>query len=328
MRSSTTDPCGRLSATTGGQDDAGRSLWRDAASRLRRHRAAMWSCGFLAAVVLVCFVLPWFPVIPDPAVQDLPGKNAFPSADHWLGTDHLGRDLLARVLHGGRISILVGLVTTLVSLTIGVCVGAVAGYAGGRTDAILMRVVDVLYSLPFLIIVILFSALAKGYTEKLTDAVAALTGWNRDAVAPFTGLLPLFIAIGALSWLNISRIVRASVQDLASREFVEAARSLGLPHHRILFHHILPNAVGPIVVYATLTIPGVMLFEATLSFLGMGVQPPYSSWGVLIKDGADRMLSNPLLLVFPSILFVFTLLSLNFLGDGLRDALDPKSARD
>lgn len=328
MTRSFSDPCVSDAAACGAADDGGRSLWSDAASRLRRNRAAMWSCAFLAVVVLLCFIVPFFPVIQDPAVQDLSGRNAPPSAGHWMGTDHLGRDLLARVLHGGRISILVGLVTTLVSLTIGVCIGAVAGYAGGRIDALLMRVVDVLYSLPFLIIVILFSALAKSHTERLTDGITALTGWNRDAVAPFTGLLPLFVAIGALSWLNLSRIVRASVQDLAGREFVEAARSLGLPHRRILFHHILPNAVGPIVVYATLTIPGVMLFEATLSFLGMGVQPPYSSWGVLIKDGADRMLSNPLLLVFPSILFVLTLLSLNFLGDGLRDALDPKSSRD
>ncbi|MBM3862822.1 MAG: ABC transporter permease [Verrucomicrobia bacterium] len=322
------DPSVSGAARSGVADDGGRSLWSDAVSRLRRNRAAMWSCTFLTIVVLLCFIVPFFPIIQDPAVQDLSGRNASPSAGHWMGTDHLGRDLLARVLHGGRISILVGLVTTLVSLTIGVCIGAVAGYAGGRIDALLMRVVDVLYSLPFLIIVILFSALAKSHTERLTDGITALTGWNRDAVAPFTGLLPLFVAIGALSWLNLSRIVRASVQDLAGREFVEAARSLGLPHHRILFHHILPNAVGPIVVYATLTIPGVMLFEATLSFLGMGVQPPYSSWGVLIKDGADRMLSNSLLLVFPSILFVLTLLSLNFLGDGLRDALDPKSSRD
>jgi len=310
------------------EQEAGHSLWSDAWIRLRRNRAAMCGCAFLAFVILLCFIVPFFPALPDPAVQSLPDKNSGPSPGHWLGTDHLGRDLLSRILHGGRISILVGLITTMVSLTIGVTVGAVAGYAGGKTDTFLMRAVDILYSLPFLIIVILFSAIAKGYTNALTDWLSHLTGWHHDAIAPFTSLIPLFVAIGALSWLNISRIVRASVQDIAGREFVEAARSLGLPHRRILLRHIIPNAIGPIVVYATLTIPSVMLFEATLSFLGLGVQPPYSSWGILIKDGADRMLSNPLLLIFPSIFFILTLLSLNFLGDGLRDALDPKSSKD
>ncbi|MCU0778162.1 MAG: ABC transporter permease [Akkermansiaceae bacterium] len=308
--------------------DAGHSLWSDAWLRLRHNRAAMCGCAVLGLIILMCFIVPFLPALPDPAQQDLPGKNSTPSWSHWMGTDHLGRDLFSRILHGGRISILVGLITTMVSLTIGVAVGAVAGYLGGKVDAFLMRTVDILYSLPFLIIVILFSALAKGYTSDLTDWLVGLTGFNRDAIAPFTGLIPLFVAIGALSWLSISRIVRASVQDIAGREFVEAAKSLGLSHRRILMRHIIPNAIGPIVVYATLTIPSVMLFEATLSFLGMGVQPPYSSWGILIKDGADRMLSNPLLLIFPSIFFILTLLSLNFLGDGLRDALDPKSSKD
>jgi oligopeptide transport system permease protein len=308
--------------------DSGHSLWSDAWIRLRHNRAAMSGLAFLAFIILLCFIVPFFPFLPDPAVQSLPNKNAGASWSHWMGTDHLGRDLFSRILHGGRISILVGLITTLVSLTIGVTIGAVAGYIGGKLDAFLMRSVDVLYSLPFLIIVILFSALAKGYTNDFTDWVVELTGLRRDAIAPFTSLIPLFVAIGALSWLNISRIVRASVQDIARREFVEAAKSLGLSHRRILLRHIIPNAIGPIVVYATLTIPGVMLFEATLSFLGMGVQPPYSSWGILIKDGADRMLSNPALLIYPSIFFILTLLSLNFLGDGLRDALDPKSAKD
>ena len=308
--------------------DAGHSLWSDAWLRLRRNRAAM--CGFacLGFIILLCFIVPFFPVLPDPAAQSLPDKNSMPSWSHWMGTDHLGRDLFSRILHGGRISILVGLITTMVSLTIGVAVGSIAGYVGGKVDAFLMRTVDILYSLPFLIIVILFSQLAKGYTNDFTDWLVDLTGLNRDAIAPFTSLIPLFVAIGALSWLSISRIVRASVQDIAGREFVEAAKSLGLTHRRILLRHIIPNAIGPIVVYATLTIPSVMLFEATLSFLGMGVQPPYSSWGILIKDGADRMLSNPLLLVFPSVFFILTLLSLNFLGDGLRDALDPKSSKD
>lgn len=310
------------------EPEAGHSLWSDAWMRLRHNRAAMCGSAFLGFIILLCFIIPFFPALPDPAIQNLPDKNSTPTWSHWMGTDHLGRDLFSRILHGGRISILVGLITTMVSLTIGVAVGAVAGYIGGKVDAFLMRTVDILYSLPFLIIVILFSALAKGYTNAFTDWLVELTGLNRDAIAPFTGLIPLFVAIGALSWLSISRIVRASVQDIASREFIEAAKSLGLSHRRILLRHIIPNAIGPIVVYATLTIPSVMLFEATLSFLGMGVQPPYSSWGILIKDGADRMLSNPLLLIFPSIFFILTLLSLNFLGDGLRDALDVRGSGD
>ncbi|MGA0845701.1 MAG: ABC transporter permease [Luteolibacter sp.] len=321
-------PADSIQDSPADSSSGGSSLWSDAWRRLRQNRAAMCGLGFLAFVIVMCFLVPWLPFLPDPASQDLPRKNSLPDASHWLGTDHLGRDLFSRILHGGQISILVGLITTLVSLTIGVSVGALAGYLGGRVDVILMRVVDILYSLPFLVVVILFSALAKGYTSDLTDWITSVSGLKHDVVAPFTGLIPLFVAIGALSWLNISRIVRASVQDISSREYVEAARSLGLPHHRILLRHIVPNAIGPIVVYATLTIPSVMLFEATLSFLGLGVQPPYSSWGILIKDGADRMLSNPLQLIFPSILFIFTLLSLNFLGDGLRDALDPKSAGD
>ncbi|MGA0900540.1 MAG: ABC transporter permease [Luteolibacter sp.] len=310
------------------QAEAGHSLWQDAWYRLRHNRAAMVSCVILTAIFVLCFIVPIFPLIDDPAAIELSEKNKGPSASHWMGQDQLGRDLLARILHGGRISILVGLITTAVSLTIGVAVGSIAGYASGRIDALLMRTVDVLYSLPFLIIVILFSAVARGQTDALTAWLADNTPLQYDAIAPFTGLLPLFIAIGALSWLNISRIVRASVQNISNQQYVEAARSLGLSHTRILLRHIIPNAIGPIVVYATLTIPSVMLFEATLSFLGIGVQPPHSSWGILIKDGAERLLSNPLLLLFPSTFFTLTLLSLNFLGDGLRDALDPKSSKD
>lgn len=307
---------------------AGNSLWKDAWQRLRRNHAAMAGCAILTIIIFLCFVVPFLPFVADPTAQELANKNNPPSTSNWMGYDQLGRDLFARVLHGGRISILVGLITTTVSLTIGVAVGAIAGYAGGRTDAFLMRTVDVLYSLPFLIIVIIFSKVAEGYTDEFTEWLIDVTGLEYDSIAPFTGLIPLFIAIGALSWLNISRIVRASVQNISSQEYVEAARSLGLSHFRILTRHIIPNAIGPIVVYATLTIPSVMLFEATLSFLGLGVQPPHSSWGILIKDGAERLLSNPLLLIFPSIPFILTLLSLNFLGDGLRDALDPKSSKD
>jgi oligopeptide transport system permease protein len=319
--------------------DPGSSLWQDAAHRLFRNRAAMVSVVALFLIIAVCLILPAIPgLIQDPDLQNLPAKNLGPSEAHWFGTDHLGRDILSRVLSGGRISIAVGLITTLVSVTIGVCWGALSGYAGGKTDAVMMRIVDILYALPFLIVVILLGKTLEPLTTELTTLVV---GWINPAgsdsaainkttawVEPITTLVPLFIAIGTLSWLTVSRIVRAQVQSVARQDFVEAARSLGLGHFRILFRHILPNTLGPIIVYTTLTIPGVMLLEATLSFLGLGVKPPYSSWGILIDEGANRMLSNPWLLFFPTLFFATTLFALNFLGDGLRDALDPKSAKD
>jgi len=315
------------------------SLWKDAVLRLQKNRAAMVSLVLLALIVSACLILPAIPgLLQDPNALNLPNKNQPPSGSHWFGTDHLGRDILARVLGGGRISIAVGLITTFVAVTIGVMWGAISGYVGGRTDAVMMRAVDVLYALPFLIIVILLGKTLEPITGGLTDffvtlfagAGAATEQLNqtRAWVEPITTLVPLFVAIGALSWLTVSRIVRAQVQGVAKQEFVEAARSLGLGHMRILFRHILPNTLGPIIVYTTLTIPGVMLFEATLSFLGLGVKPPYSSWGILIDEGANRMLSNFWLLFFPTLFFSTTLFSLNFLGDGLRDALDPKSAKD
>ncbi len=315
------------------------SLWKDAVHRLSRNRAAMASVIALAIIVFACIILPAIPrLVINPDLQNLPKKNLGPCSGHWFGTDHLGRDILSRVLSGGRISIAVGLITTLVSVTIGVCWGALSGYAGGWLDSLMMRIVDILYALPFLIVVILLGKTLEPVTGALTTRVV---GWITSAdsssadinktiawVEPITTLVPLFIAIGALSWLTVSRIVRAQVQSVAKLEFIEAARSLGLGHFRILFRHILPNTLGPIIVYTTLTIPGVMLLEATLSFLGLGVKPPYSSWGILIDEGANRMLSNPWLLFFPTLFFATTLFALNFLGDGLRDALDPKSAKD
>lgn len=315
------------------------SLWNDAFLRLRRNRAAMVSLVALALIIFACIVLPAIPnLLQDPNLQNLPKKNMAPSWEHKFGTDHLGRDILSRVLTGGRISIAVGLITTLVSVTVGVCWGAVSGYAGGKIDAFMMRAVDVLYALPFLIIVILLGRVLEPITGELTEtlvdwfnadgAATAELNKTRAWVEPITTLVPLFIAIGTLSWLTISRIVRAQVQSVSKQEFVEAARSLGLGPVRILFRHILPNTLGPIIVYTTLTIPSVMLLEATLSFLGMGVRPPYASWGILIDEGANRMLANGWLLFFPTLFFATTLFALNFLGDGLRDALDPKSAKD
>lgn len=319
--------------------EKGTSLWHDAALRLKKNHAAMAGVVVLAIIFLACLVLPSIPdLLQDPNAQSLALKNRPPSSEHWFGTDHLGRDIFSRVLYGGRISIAVGIITTAVSVTIGVCWGALAGYTGGRTDDALMRVVDILYALPFLIIVILLGKAIEPWTVDLThwavdlfagkEATVSRQNETRTWVEPITTLVPLFIAIGALSWLTVSRIVRAQVQNVAKQDFIEAARSLGLGHARILFRHILPNALGPIIVYTTLTIPGIMLFEATLSFLGLGVKPPNSSWGILIEEGANRMASNPWLLFFPSLFFASTLFALNFLGDGLRDALDPKSSKD
>jgi oligopeptide transport system permease protein len=318
--------------------DKGTSLWKDAWLRLSHNRAAIAGLVVLLVIGLACLILPMVPdFLQDPNRQNLSLKNLPPGEEHWFGTDQLGRDLFSRAIFGGRISILVGLITTFVAVTIGVVWGALAGYLGGRTDALMMRIVDILYALPFLVIVILLSVTLQPWTGKLTEwAVQTVAGKDasqlrignvRTWVEPITTLVPLFLAIGALSWLTVSRIVRAQVQSVGSMDFVEAARSLGLGHGRILFRHILPNTLGPIIVYTTLTIPGVMLFEATLSFLGLGVKPPNSSWGVLIQEGANAMFANPWPLVFPSVLFSLTLFSLNFLGDGLRDALDPKSAK-
>lgn len=294
--------------------EKGSSLGRDAWLRLKKNYLAMASLWFFVAIVAVCYVLPLFPFVPDPNIThpDLQSQPAFTSATsmeghdvfYLLGSDHLGRDIFARILHGGRVSLFVGFLATAVSLTIGVIYGAVSGYTGGRVDAVMMRFVDILYALPFMIIVIILT-----------------TYFGNN-------LWLLFVCIGAVEWLTMSRIVRGQVISLKNQEFVEAARSLGLSRWRIIFRHLIPNTVGPVIVYTTLTVPAVMRLEAILSFLGLGVQPPNASWGSLIKEGADRMASDPGLLVYPAIVFGLTLFSLNFLGDGLRDALDPKSSKD
>lgn len=292
-----------LAATLPSTEDRGASLGRDAWLRLRKNKLAVFGMITLAVVTVVCVAGPWF-IRYGYEDQNLDLGAVGPNASHWLGTDTLGRDLLVRMLYGGRVSLGVGLCATLVALTIGVTYGAVAGFFGGKRDAFLMRVVDIMYSLPFAIFVIL---------------LMVFFGQN---------IVLMFVAIGAVEWLTMARIVRSQVMALKKMEFIEAARSMGFGRRRIIFRHILPNMLGPIIVYATLTIPSVMLLEAFLSFLGLGVQPPMSSWGLLIKDGAEKMEEYPWLLIYPGVLFSLTLFSLNFLGDGLRDALDVRSSKD
>lgn len=304
------------------------SLWKDAWHRLARNRPALVSLAVLVFILAACFIGPFLPFVKEPTAINLANPVAEPSAAHWFGTDQLGRDLFSRVLYGGQVSLLVGIVATAVAVFIGVIYGSVSGYVGGMVDSVMMRFVDILFALPFLVLVILFALVVDEPSSEFTNWIIDTTGWPRDRVAPITTLIPLFIAIGAIGWLTIARIVRAQVLSVKSLEFVEAAISLGLSQSRILFRHILPNVIGPIIIYTTLAVPGIMLLESVLSFLGLGVKPPNSSWGILIKEGADRMEITPYLLLFPSVFFASTLFALNFLGDGLRDALDPKSSKD
>ena len=278
----------------------GRSLWDDARRRLLRNKAAVTGMIVLGVLVVLALLGPALAPFPYDQVnkQDVwvgPGVNG-----HLLGTDALGRDLLARLFMGLRVSLAIGLVATLVSLVIGVAWGAVAGYVGGRVDEAMMRMVDVLYSLPFIFFVILLM------------------------VTFGSNILLIFVAIGAVEWLTMSRIVRGQTLTLKHKEFVEAARAAGLGQGAIIARHIVPNLLGPVVVYVTLTIPAVILAESFLSFLGLGVQPPMASLGTLIAGGANDMELAPWLLIFPSLVMVATLMCFNFIGDGLRDAIDPK----
>ncbi len=283
--------------------EQGTSLWKDAWARLRKNKMAVFGAGTLVFMALFCLIGPFI----SPYTYDAQDLNQYakpPSAQHWFGTDKLGRDQLTRIMYGGRISLAVGICATMVSLTIGVLWGAVAGYAGGKLDTVMMRIVDILYALPFTIFVILL-----------------MVFFGRNIIL-------LFAAIGAVEWLTMARIVRGQVQSLRKMEFIEAAIALGLSRRRIILRHMIPNVLGPVMVYTTLTIPAVMLLEAFLSFLGLGVQPPMSSWGSMIKDGAEVMEEFWWMLILPGLFLSLTLFSLNFLGDGLRDALDPKASKD
>jgi oligopeptide transport system permease protein len=283
--------------------EQGSSLWHDAWLRLRKNKMALFGGITLLLFVIIAILTPLIAPY-SYETQNLDLGATPPSAAHLLGTDIFGRDLLTQVMYGGRISLAVGFVATSVALVIGITWGAIAGYVGGRVDAVMMRLVDILYALPFMIFIVL---------------LMVVFGRN---------VLLLFLAIGAVEWLTMARIMRSQVQQLRQQEFVEAAISLGLPPHTIIRRHLIPNALGPIIVYTTLTIPSVMLLEAFLSFLGLGIQPPQTSWGLLISYGAETMEEFPWLLIFPGLALTLTLFSLNFLGDGLRDALDVRRSKD
>ena len=280
---------------------AGRSLWQDALVRLRRNRAAVASLFILGIIALLAIFAPLLsPYAFDDVDFDAVRMPPDLAQAHWFGTDGDGRDLFVRTLYGARVSLMVGLAATSVSLLIGVTYGAIAGYFGGRVDALMMRLVDVLYALPFMFFVILLTVV-----------------FGRQIVL-------IFVAIGAVEWLTMARIVRGQALSIKQREFIEAARAGGVSTAKIIRRHVIPNVIGPVIVYATLTIPQVILIESFLSFLGLGVQEPYTSWGVLISEGAAQMESAPWLLIFPALFLATTLFCFNFIGDGLRDALDPK----
>ena len=273
------------------------SAWR----RLKRNKAAMTSMVILAVIALLTIFAPMLSPHPiDEVYWDrIQAPPDFANA-HWFGTDGNGRDLFVRTFHGGRISLLVGLLATLVSLVIGVAYGAIAGYVGGRTDDVMMRIVDIIYALPFMFFVIILMVVFGRH------------------------IFLIFVAIGAVEWLTMARIVRGQTLSLKNREFVMAARAAGATDAHIIRRHIVPNLLGPVIVYMTLTIPQVILIESLLSFLGLGVQEPLTSWGVLISEGAETMESAAWILIFPAIFLALTLFCFNFIGDGLRDALDPK----
>jgi oligopeptide transport system permease protein len=300
----------------------GTSLWKDARRRLFRNRLAVAGLIVFAAIAAASILGPILIVSLGGAAYDtVPADRTlvksfapFTAPDgslswsHPMGTDVLGRDILARVLIGGRISLMVGVISTLVSLVIGIAVGAVAGYVGGRVDEVIMRIVDVLYAVPYMMVVIVLLALF-------------------GSRSPLGQLVLLFVALGAVSWLTMARIVRGQVMSLKHQEFILAARATGVSDAKIVVRHLVPNTLGPVIVYATLTVPSVMLLEAFLSFLGLGVQAPLASWGSLAADGVQNIAIFPWQLVCPGITMALTLFSLNFLGDGLRDALDPQMRR-
>ena len=305
----------------------GTSLWQDAWKRLLKNKLAVFGLIVLGLMVVAVTIGPaiirattGYTADYIPSDGDLI-KSFPPSLEHPMGTDEAGRDLLARVLQGGRISLMVGIISTLVSLIVGVSYGAIAGYLGGRIDNFMMRVVDIIYAIPYILIVIVLLSVFGGPNTP---------GWIKWLASGNQGLsqiFMLFFALGLVSWLTMARVVRGQILSLKNQEFVMAARATGVSTPAIIFRHLVPNALGPVIVYATLTVPSVMLTEAFLSFLGLGVQAPYASWGSLASDGIKNIAIYPWQLIFPGVTMALTLFSLNFLGDGLRDALDPQTRK-
>jgi oligopeptide transport system permease protein len=310
----------------------GASLWKDAWKRLLKNKLAV--LGMIVLVIMVVAVVIGPTIIEKttgftydsiPKDNDLV-KSFPPSLQHPMGTDDAGRDILARVLQGGRISLMVAVISTLVSLIVGVSWGATAGYLGGRIDDLMMRIVDIFYSIPYILIVIVLLSVFGGPNTP---------AWIKWLSTQFGGagnqglsqIFLLFFALGLVSWLTMARVVRGQILTLKNQEFVLAARATGVSTPMIIFRHLVPNALGPVIVYATLTVPSVMLSEAFLSFLGIGVQPPYASWGSLAADGVKNIAIFPWQLIFPGVTMALALFSLNFLGDGLRDALDPQTRK-
>ncbi len=310
----------------------GASLWKDAWKRLLKNKLAVFG---LVVVVLMAIA-----VIIGPAIirwttgftyDSIPSdgnlvKSFPPSMLHPMGTDDAGRDILARVLQGGRISLMVGIISTIVSLIVGVSWGATAGYLGGRIDNFMMRVVDIIYAVPYiLIVIVLLSVFGGSNTPAWIQWLAERFGGAGNS--GLSQIFLLFFALGLVSWLTMARVVRGQILSLKNQDFVMAARATGVSTPSIIFRHLVPNALGPVIIYATLTIPSVMLSEAFLSFLGIGVQAPFASWGSLASDGIKNISVFPWQLIFPGVTMALTLFSLNFLGDGLRDALDPQTRK-
>ena len=310
----------------------GASLWRDAWRRLLRNRLAVFGLAMLSILLVAVIIGPSIIYWTTGYTYDLiPTDRALvkampPSLAHLMGTDDAGRDIFARVLQGGRISLIVGLILTTVSLLVGVSYGAIAGFVGGRIDNVMMRIVDIFYAIPYVLIVIVLLSVFGG---------SGTPGWIKFLSESFGGagnqalsqIFLLFFALGLVSWLTMARVVRGQILSLKNQEFVMAARATGVSNFGIVFRHLIPNALGPVIVYATLTVPSVMLTEAFLSFLGLGVQPPFASWGSLAADGIKNVAVFPWQLIFPGLTMAMTLFSLNFLGDGIRDALDPQTRK-
>ncbi len=310
-------PIDKANTSTDCPHPARRSLAAQTWARLCKRKAALLGL-FVIVTMSLAFVFGPMVWSVSPLETDLGMGATAPSLAHPFGTDEVGRDLLARSMQGGRVSLALGVMATFVSLLIGIAWGAVSAYAGGKTDAVMMRIVDILYALPFTLFVILLMTVMPRHTWVDDSKLLASLGLTTD-------IFIMFVAIGSVEWLTMARIVRAQVLSAKKREYVEAARCLGYGPVYIIFRHIVPNVIGPVIVYATLTIPSVILLESFISFLGLGVRPPNASWGTLIRDGAANMAVQPWALIVPALLFSGTLLCFNFLGDGLRDALDPRS---